>query len=74
MIARSSAGPDDASAQIDLMSVPWLMIGEEPSAIPIGGYLRARQMRLSSQGVLIAITLAGHAVASADTEPALSPL
>jgi hypothetical protein len=29
--ARYSADPDDASAQIDLIGVPWLMISEEPS-------------------------------------------
>ena len=28
---------DDVSAQIDLFGVPWLMIGEEPSAAPNGG-------------------------------------
>ena len=39
---RSSATPDDVSAQIDLIRVPWLMIGEEPSAAPIGGYVRGR--------------------------------
>jgi hypothetical protein len=34
------ADPDDASAQIDLIGVPWLMIGEEPSAAPNGGSVR----------------------------------
>jgi hypothetical protein len=29
--------PDDASAQINLIGMPWLKIGEEPSAAPIGG-------------------------------------
>jgi hypothetical protein len=33
----TSADPDDVSAQIDLIGVPWLMIGEEPSAAPNGG-------------------------------------
>ena len=37
---RSSADPDDVSAQIDLIGVPWLMIGEEPSAAPNGGDAR----------------------------------
>jgi hypothetical protein len=32
-----SADPDDVSAQIDLIGVPWLMIGEEPSAAPNDG-------------------------------------
>jgi hypothetical protein len=32
--ALLSADPDDASAQIDLLGVPWLMISEEPSAAP----------------------------------------
>jgi hypothetical protein len=32
-----SADPDDVSAQIDLIGVPWLMIGEEPSAAPNHG-------------------------------------
>jgi len=32
--ARSSADPDDVSAQVDLIGVPWLMIGEEPSGRP----------------------------------------
>jgi hypothetical protein len=31
---------DDASAQIDLIGAPWLMIGEEPSAAPEGGSWR----------------------------------
>jgi len=38
--ALSSADPDDASAQIDLIGVPWLMISEEPSAAPNGGSAR----------------------------------
>jgi hypothetical protein len=29
--------PDDASAQIGLIGVPWLVIGEQPSAAPNGG-------------------------------------
>jgi hypothetical protein len=37
MRPRYSADPDDASAQIDLLGVPWLMIGEEPSAASNGG-------------------------------------
>jgi hypothetical protein len=32
--ALLSADPDDASAQIDLLGVPSLMISEEPSAAP----------------------------------------
>ena len=36
--ARALTGrSDDASAQIDLIGVPLLMIGEEPSAAPNGG-------------------------------------
>jgi hypothetical protein len=31
---RSSADPDDISAQMDLIGVPKLMIGEEPPAAP----------------------------------------
>jgi hypothetical protein len=34
------ADPDDISAQIDLIGVPWLTIGEEPSAAPNGGSVR----------------------------------
>jgi hypothetical protein len=30
----SRLDPDDVSAQIDLIGLPWLMIGEEPSAAP----------------------------------------
>jgi hypothetical protein len=30
--------PDDASAQIDLIGVPWMIISREPSAAPNGGY------------------------------------
>jgi hypothetical protein len=29
--------PDDASAQIDLIGVPWMIISREPSAAPNGG-------------------------------------
>jgi hypothetical protein len=29
--------PDDASAQIDLLGAPWLVISEEPTAAQIGG-------------------------------------
>jgi len=36
----SHADPDDVSAQIDLIGVPSLMIGEEPSAAPNGGSAR----------------------------------
>jgi hypothetical protein len=32
--------PDDASAQIDLIGVPWMIISQEPSAVPNGGYSR----------------------------------
>jgi len=28
------ADPDDASAQIDLIGVPWMIIGQKPSAAP----------------------------------------
>jgi hypothetical protein len=31
------ASSDDIGAQIDLIGVPWLMIGYEPSAAPNGG-------------------------------------
>jgi len=30
--------PDDAGAQIDLISVPWMIVSQEPSAVPNGGY------------------------------------
>jgi hypothetical protein len=33
--------PDDASAQIDLIGVPWMIISREPSAAPNGGSARA---------------------------------
>jgi hypothetical protein len=39
--ARYSADPDGVSAQIDLIGVPWLNIGFEPSAAPNGGDARA---------------------------------
>jgi len=39
--ALYSADPDGVSAQIDLIGVPWLNIGFEPSAAPNGGYARA---------------------------------
>jgi hypothetical protein len=29
--------PDDASAQTDLIGVPWMIISQEPSAVPNGG-------------------------------------
>jgi hypothetical protein len=29
--------PDDASAQIDLIGVPWMIVSQEPSAVPNGG-------------------------------------
>jgi len=39
--ARALTGrSDDASAQIDLIGVPLLMIGEEPSAAPNAGSAR----------------------------------
>jgi hypothetical protein len=34
------ADPDDVNAQIDLVGVPWLMIGFESSAAQSGGCLR----------------------------------
>jgi len=44
-VPAQHADPDDASAQIDLLGVPWLMISEEPSAAPNGGrYVRATTM------------------------------
>jgi hypothetical protein len=33
----SSPDSDDIGAQIDLVGVPWLIIGYEPSAAPNGG-------------------------------------
>jgi hypothetical protein len=33
--------PDDASAQIDLIGVPWMIASQEPSAVPNGGYLKS---------------------------------
>src|SRR6185503_20845936 len=33
--------PDDASAQIDLIGVPWMIVSQEPSAVPNGGCVRA---------------------------------
>jgi hypothetical protein len=50
--AHYSADPDDVSAQIDLIGVPWLMIGEKPSAAPNGGYSRARKVGLRESAVL----------------------
>jgi hypothetical protein len=29
--------PDDASAQIDLIGVPWMIVSQEPSAVANGG-------------------------------------
>jgi hypothetical protein len=37
---RSSADPDDITAQINPIGVPWLKIGEEPLAVPNGGSAR----------------------------------
>jgi hypothetical protein len=39
--ARQHRLPDDTTAQIDPIGVPWLMIGQELSAAPNGGYVRA---------------------------------
>jgi hypothetical protein len=33
--------PDDAGAQIDLIGVPWMIVSQEPSAVPNGGSVRA---------------------------------
>jgi hypothetical protein len=41
-----SADPDGVSAQIDLIGVPWLMIGEDPSSAPNGGSGAGRARRL----------------------------
>ena len=38
--AFNSEDADDVSAQIDLIGVSWLMIGEEPSAAQNGGTAR----------------------------------
>lgn len=32
--------PDDAGAQIDLIGVPWMIVSQEPSAVPNGGSAR----------------------------------
>jgi hypothetical protein len=32
--------PDDASTQIDLIGVPWMIVSQEPSAVPNGGTAR----------------------------------
>jgi len=32
--ARSSARSVDASAQIDLIGMPWMIVSQEPSAVP----------------------------------------
>jgi hypothetical protein len=46
--ARHPADLDDVSAQIGLIGVLWLMISEEPSAAPNGGFARAcHDQRLS---------------------------
>jgi hypothetical protein len=42
--APSSADPDGVSAQVDLINVPWLMIGEEPSAAPTRGFRAVRPL------------------------------
>jgi hypothetical protein len=34
----ASADPDDFSAQIDLIGVPWPMLGEDAASAPNGGY------------------------------------
>ena len=38
--ARTSADPDDVSAQTELIGVPWPMVGEEPLTAQ-NGYVRA---------------------------------
>jgi hypothetical protein len=42
--ARYSADPDDISAQIDLIGMPWLKVGFESLAAQNGGYVRASTM------------------------------
>ena len=49
---RSSADPDDPGAQIDLIGVPWLMIGEDPSSAPNGGSRAAGADRRKSLSVI----------------------
>jgi hypothetical protein len=46
---RTSADPDDITAQIGPISVIWLMIGEELSATPNGGYWSRTVDRSQSQ-------------------------
>jgi hypothetical protein len=60
---------DDASAQIDLIGVPWMIISQEPSAVPNGGYSRedlqcsapidVRPQALSSSGQVLVAGEAG---------------
>jgi hypothetical protein len=47
---RHQADPDHISAQTDLISVPQLIIGEEPSGAPNGGS-SARPTQTASQRV-----------------------
>jgi hypothetical protein len=47
----NSADQDDASVQIDLLGVPWLMISEEPSAAPNSGSERFAQIEDQSRCV-----------------------
>jgi hypothetical protein len=60
-----SADPDDISAQIDLIGVPWLMTGEEPSAAPA---------RTSSSGVYVPWLVVGHEVRTSNAASTLSPV
>jgi hypothetical protein len=39
------ADPDNIGAPIDLFGVPWLRIGEKPSAVQIGGNARSHHHR-----------------------------
>jgi hypothetical protein len=47
----SHADPYDASAQIDLIGVPWLVIGEDLSATPNGGDARLVRNRDRSRSM-----------------------
>jgi hypothetical protein len=56
--AHRHADPDDIGAQIDLIGLPWLMIGADPSSAPNGG---SRAVRQSHSVPLIRPAQAGQA-------------
>jgi hypothetical protein len=66
--ARYSADPDDIGAQIDLIGVPWLMIGEDASSAP-NAYSRVTGApRLRRRGLLYRVRLHDSPFATAEIQ------